>query len=205
MMTLQANPRTSRQLSLEGPMLLWRHKAGGGREGLLLTTEVCENLRCTIRHVGLHALWVEEGLISASLRRTTITTKSLPGTNAVARSAFFLSLGLDDSAVEPQEGHTTDPVAVAWLKAELDTELRAVLLARFEGERRLIRERASAEAATRAVIVTPPLSRISAPAKTAGAPPPRMPIPAPVAPPPAVDPGELGATLAEPLGPGQLL
>ncbi len=42
MMTLKANPKLSRQLTLEG----WRDKAGGGREGLLLTTDVCENLPC---------------------------------------------------------------------------------------------------------------------------------------------------------------
>jgi len=65
---------------------------------------------------------------------------------------------LDDSAVEPEEGHPTDPAALAWLKAELDTELRAVLLARFEGERRLIREKASAAAVTRAVLAAPAVS-----------------------------------------------
>jgi hypothetical protein len=144
MATLKANPKLSRQLTLEGPMLLWRDKADGGREALLLTTDVCENLKCTTRHIGVHALWVEEGLVSASLSRTTITTKSRPGTNEVARPAFFVSLGLDDGSMEPQEGSRTDPSALAWFKTELDTELRAVLLARFEGERRLIRERAVA-------------------------------------------------------------
>ena len=167
MMTLKANPKLSRQLTLEGPMLLWRDKAGGGREGLLLTTDVCENLNCTKRHLGIHALWVEEGLVSASLRWTTITTKSRPGTNEVARPAFFVSLGLDDSAMEPQEGHCTDPVALAWLKDELDVELRAVLLARFEGERRLIRERASAEEAARAVLAAPSLSNSQGSEETA--------------------------------------
>jgi len=154
-MTLKANPKLTRQLMFEGPMLLWRDKAGGGREGLLLTTDVCENLNCTTRHLGVHALWAEEGLVSASLSRTTITTKSRPGTNEVARPAFFVSLGLDDGAMEPQGRHHPDPVALAWFKAELDTELRAVLLARFEGERRLIRERASAEGIARAVLAAP--------------------------------------------------
>jgi hypothetical protein len=112
MMTLKANPKLSGQLTPGGPMLLWRDKAGGGRERLLLTTDVCENPKCTKRHRGIHALWVEGG-VSASLRRTTITTKSRPGTHEVARPAFFVSLGLDGSAVEPQEGHRTDPVALA--------------------------------------------------------------------------------------------
>jgi hypothetical protein len=65
-MTLKANPRLSRQLTLEGPMLLWRDKAGGGREGLLLTTDVCTNPSCTDRHVTIQARIVEETLISAS-------------------------------------------------------------------------------------------------------------------------------------------
>jgi hypothetical protein len=148
-MALKANPKESRQLTLSGPMLLWRDGAGGRREGLLLNTDVCENPRCTERHLGVHALWVEEGLVSASLSRSAITTKSRPGSNEVARRAFFVSLALDDGSIEPQEGqYRADPEALAWFKAELDTELRAVLLARFEGERRRIQERASSEVAT---------------------------------------------------------
>ncbi len=73
----------------------------------------------------------------------------------MARPAFFMSLGLDDGAMEPQEGSRADPSALAWFRAELDTELRAVLLARFEGERRLIRERGSAEGIARAVPAVP--------------------------------------------------
>lgn len=147
MATLKANPKLSRQLTLDGPMLLWRDGAGGLREGLLLTTDVCENLRCAIRHLGLQALWVEEGLISVTLRRTAIEAKSRPGTNTVSRPAFFVSVGLDDGTVEPQEGSAADPTALAWLRDALDAELRAVLLARFEGARRLLRESAPVETA----------------------------------------------------------
>jgi hypothetical protein len=151
-MVLKANAKESRQLTLTGPMLLWRDGAGDRREGLLLTTDVCENPRCTERHLGVHALWVEEGLVSASLSGSAITTKSRPGSNEVARPAFFVSLALDDGSLEAQEGQLTDPVALAWFKAELDTELRAVLLARFEGDRRRIRERASPKVAVRAYL-----------------------------------------------------
>jgi SEC-C motif len=154
-MVLRANAKESRQLTLTGPMLLWRDKAGGGREGLLLATDVCEDLRCATRHLGIHALWVGDGLVSASLGRTMITTKSEPGSNGGTRPAFFVSLSLDDGTVKPQEGDRPDPMALAWFKAELDNELRAVLLARFEGDRRRLRAKASTEVAARVAPPTP--------------------------------------------------
>jgi hypothetical protein len=192
-MALKANPRESRQLALTGPMLLWRDGAGGRREGLLLNTDVCENLRCTERHLGVHALWVEEGLVSASLSRSAITTKSQPGSNEVARRAFFVSLALDDGSIEPQEKqHRADPEALAWFKAELDTELRAVLLARFEGDRRRIRERALPDLQARAH----PTPRIAGPPTT------RTMLPPPPSGPPAAPDGRPGRNDPCPCGSG---
>jgi len=138
-MLLKANPKLSRQLALEGLQLLWRDKAGGGREGLLITCGVCPDLACTSRHVLLSTRWVEDRLISARLLRTKLVMRSRPGTGEVTRHGFYASVDVDDGTVELKD-KIADPAALAWFKAELDTELRAVLLARFEGERRRIRE-----------------------------------------------------------------
>lgn len=169
MMTLKANPKLSRQLTLEGPMLLWRDKAGGRREGLLVTIDVCTNPSCTDRHVTLHARVVEDTLISAKLLPGKLVTKSRPGLGPGTRAGFLGSVGLDDGQVELRDA-APDPDAVAWFKAELDGELRAVLLARFEGARR---RRRDAE---------------PVPAKKAGAPP-TAPPPASVKPVAAASPG----------------
>jgi len=160
-MLLKANPKLSRQLALEGPQLLWRDKAGGGREGLLITCAVCPDLWCTSRHVLLSARWVEDRLISAKLLRTKLVMKSRPGTGETTRPGFYASVDVDDGAVELRD-KVADPAALAWFKAELDAELRAVLLARFEGERRLICER-TAEGPTRAVPPAPCISTSQSP------------------------------------------
>jgi SEC-C motif-containing protein len=138
-MTLKANPRLSRQLTLQGPMLLWRDKRGEGREGLLVTVDVCPNPSCTERHVFIQARIVEETLISAKVSPGKLVTKSRPGPVAATRSGFYGAVGVDDGALELRDA-APDPEAVAWFKAELDAELRAVLLARFEGARRLVQE-----------------------------------------------------------------
>ncbi len=72
-MTLKANPRLDRQLSLAGPMVLWRDRAGGGRAGLLLTTSACLNPACTDRHIDVGVTKVDDSLVSASccLRRAS--------------------------------------------------------------------------------------------------------------------------------------
>jgi len=155
-MLLKANPKLSRQLALEGPQLLWRDKAGGGREGLLITCAVCPDPSCTKRHVLLSTRWVEDRLISAKLLRTKLVMKSRPGTGETTRPGFYASVSVDDGAVELRD-KVADPAALVWFNAELDAELRAVLLARFEGERRRIRE-CTAEVPTR---VAPPAPSIS--------------------------------------------
>jgi hypothetical protein len=169
MMTLKANPNLSRQLTLEGPMLLWRDKCGGGREGLLLTVDVCTNPACTDRHAIVDVHVVDDTLISAKVSPGKLVTRSRPGPTPATRSGFYGSVGLDDGQLELRDA-APDPEAVAWFRAELDPELRAVLLARFEGARRRRRE---AEAAV---------------AKSPEAPP-KMPAPAPVTPAPAAASG----------------
>jgi len=138
-MMLKANPKASRQLALEGPLLLWRDKTGGGREGLLIMCDVCPDLACTSRHVWIDTRWVEDRLISAKLLRTKLVMRSRAGTGEAVRHGFYASVGVDDGAIELRD-RFADPAALDWFRAELDTELRAVLLARFEGERRRIRE-----------------------------------------------------------------
>jgi len=144
-MLLKANPKLSRQLALEGPQALWRDKVGGGREGLLITCAVCPDPACTSRHVLLSTRWVEEWLISARLLRTKLVMRSRPGMGEVSRPGFYASVGVDDGVVELRD-QKADPAAVAWFKAELDAELRAVLLAQFQGARRRIRESTTAVA-----------------------------------------------------------
>ncbi len=169
MTTLKANPNLSRQLALEGPMLLWRDRAGGGREGLLVTVDVCTNPSCTDRHVIIQARMVEDTLISAKLSPGKLVTKSRPGPSPGTRPGFYGSAGVDDGQLELRDA-APDRDAVAWFKAELDGELRAVLLARFEGARRQARQAAPA------------------PAKKAEATP-RMPPLAPVTPAPSIAAG----------------
>lgn len=192
MRTLKANPTLSRQLSLEGPMLLWRDKAGGGREGLLLTVDVCSNPACTDRHAIVDAHVVEDTLISAKASPGKLVTKNRPGPGPGTRRVFFGSVGLDDGQLELRDA-APNPEAVAWFKAELDTELRAVLLARFEGTRRRRRE---AEAAPVKKAEAPPMMPPPAPATPApAAAPSRPPYPGPPGRPGRNDPCPCGSGL----------
>jgi hypothetical protein len=167
MTTLKANPDLSRQLALEGPMLLWRDKAGGGREGLLLTIDVCTNPSCTDRHVIVSARLVEDTLISVKLSPGKLVAKSRPGPGPGTRPGFFGSVGLDGGELELRD-EAPDHEAVAWFKTELDAELRAALLARFEGARRRRREAEALtadkpEAAPR--MPPPPVAPVAAPSR----------------------------------------
>jgi hypothetical protein len=149
--TTKADPTQARQLSLEGPILLWRdQQKGGRREGLLLTTDVCANPACTDRHIGVEALRVGNDLLAVELDRREIATAYPAGTTSKTQEAFFVSVNPDDGRVEPQ-GDVPDPEALAWFRSEIDAELLAILLARFEGaRRRLIEEEARHTPARRA-------------------------------------------------------
>jgi len=138
--TLRADPSQARQLTLAGPMLLWRDAGGGGRrEGLVLTTDLCTNPECTDRHVGVQALRVGEDLVSVEIDGRELATSHLAGSGAEASRAFFVSVDPDDGRLEPQ-GEVPDADALAWFRAELDRELLGVLLVRFEAARRHLRE-----------------------------------------------------------------
>jgi hypothetical protein len=83
-----ARPGATRQLSEDGPLLLWREPQGGGVEGLLLDVTVCDGRFCTMRHVqglrvgeDLHSSWFDAVLsLIRDLRR-----------RVVARGAQFLA------------------------------------------------------------------------------------------------------------------
>ncbi len=124
-------------------MLLWRDQPGTRRrEGLLLTTDVCANPACSERHIGVQALRVEGDLVHVEANRDEIATVYPLGSTATTRRAFFVNVYPDDGRVTPQ-GERLDADALAWFRSELDAELLAVLLARFEGaRRRLIEETA---------------------------------------------------------------
>ena len=140
--TTRADPGQARQLALEGALFLWRDRAAGGREGLLLTTDVCANPACTDRHIGVEGLRVPDSVIAVRVDRCNVETAFPPGSTATTAKAFFVSLNPDDGRLEPQ-GDVDDAEALAWFRSELDEELLAVLRARFEGaRRRLIEEEA---------------------------------------------------------------
>lgn len=168
-MTLKANPKLSRQLTLDGPMLLWRDKGGGNREGLLITVDVCAGLSCTDRRVAIHARTVDDTLISAKLSPGKLVTKSRPGPGAGTRPGFFGFVGVDDGRLELRDA-APDPGAIAWFQTELDGELRAVLLARFEGARRRLREAEPAPAKIAAPQGIPPPVPVPVPATGQGRP-----------------------------------
>lgn len=134
-------------------MLLWRdHVDAGRREGLLLTTDVCSNPMCTERHIGVQALRVDDDLLAVEVGGDVIRTAYRPGSAAIAKRAFFVSVNPDDGGIEPQ-GDVDDPDALAWFRSELDLEMLAVLLARFEAaRRRLIEEAARFAPARRAAV-----------------------------------------------------
>ena len=44
---LKPDPTQKRQLTDEGPMLLWRDRQGGGREALARSVQACANPECS--------------------------------------------------------------------------------------------------------------------------------------------------------------
>ena len=131
-------------------MLLWRDLPSGGREGLLLTTDVCANPTCTERHIGVQAHRVAGDLVAVQVDPRDVSMVYPPGSSSTSARAFFVSVNPDDGVLEPQ-GDVDDPAALAWFRSELDAELLAILLARFEGARRRLREEAARLAPARRV------------------------------------------------------
>lgn len=135
----KADPSQARQLSLEGGMFLWREREDGGRQGLLLTTDVCANPACMERHIGVQAHRVAGDLVAVRVDPEEVAMAYPPGSSSTSERAFFVSVNPDDGALEPQ-GDVVDPAALAWFRSELDVELLAILRARFEGARRRLRQ-----------------------------------------------------------------
>lgn len=134
MISLDAHPRLARQVHSSGPILLWRDRPGGGREGLLLFIEVCPFPGCPLRHVDVTAYRTDDSLVKVELDGGDVRTRHR--TAGAARPRLVLGATVDLDAVRVDDvSAEADGDSLTWLRAELDGELLAELRRRFERER----------------------------------------------------------------------
>ncbi len=133
---LKPDSTKTRQLADVGPMLFWRDRAGGGREGLVLVSQACANPACECRDVVLEGWVVDDKLAGVSLENGVIRFVCNPGGScerAVLRAAVDLERGTAKAIVRPA---LTKPWALEWLRHELDAELLATLERHFHAAKR---------------------------------------------------------------------
>jgi hypothetical protein len=135
MISLDANPGLDRQLSPSGPVLLWRDRAGGGREGLLLVFEVCPFPGCPVRHGEVRAYRVDQHLRAVEVREEGVFTWHDGACAVRPRSAFLAALDMDTGRIDDLDP-TSDRAALEWFARELEGELFANLRGQFERARR---------------------------------------------------------------------
>lgn len=128
---LKPDSSLERQLADTGPMLLWRDRAGGGREGLALTVHACANPRCPCRDAAVDGWLVGGDLIGLSCNDEKISFVVPTGAQP-ERKVLWASVDVDDGSVGAIEGAArSEPWAIEWLRGALDKELLGNLRQRF--------------------------------------------------------------------------
>ncbi|MDP1824347.1 MAG: SEC-C metal-binding domain-containing protein [Archangium sp.] len=129
---LKPDSTLARQLSADGPMLLWRVGPDGRREGLAISTEMCVKSTCPCRGIVVRGWRAGDDLVGACIGdgRVTLARKSEGG--ARDDGVLCASVDVDTREVAHVNGAPfSQDWALEWLNAELDDELFELLRARF--------------------------------------------------------------------------
>lgn len=140
---LKPDPSQRRQLAADGPMLLWRDRQGGGREGLALSAHACSNPECNCRKIMIEGWSVGANLSGFACTEGELTFVINPGPEGEReRRVLWAAVDLDDGAVTPVVAKAktgapskSDPWAVEWLRSEMDGPLLETLRERFRAEK----------------------------------------------------------------------
>lgn len=130
---LKADPSVRRQLPPAGAAVLWRDRPGGGREGLVLSTQACAGTSCPCREVIVEGWSVSEELLAVAIDDTRARfTYAAKGAGAADEKVLVAAVNIDTGKTGSVEGAApSKPWARQWLEAELDAELLELLRQRF--------------------------------------------------------------------------
>lgn len=123
----EADPTLSRQLSADNPLVLWRDRAGGGREGLVLALTACANPGCDCAEVQVEGWRVPQTLQWVVARDSTVRFRFRDGLHK-SPAVLFATVDVGTGSVRPaRDAAPTDKAALEWVRRELDPELLGVL------------------------------------------------------------------------------
>jgi hypothetical protein len=129
---LKPDPSSKRQISADGPILLWRDAREGGREVLALSVSACANDECACRDVIIEGWRFGEELRAVTLEGESIKFFRKAGSPALAGSVLYASIDVDtETIVVSDDGPAPQPWAMEWFRRELDSELLAIFRKRF--------------------------------------------------------------------------
>ncbi len=133
-MKITVDHRRRRQLPEGGPWLLWRRvpkTRGGGREGLVLDLNACDNRECSCREVKLHGVRVQDDLIDVelkpggglSLSYPSTETPRPPSTGGMDLNAWIEFESGEVGFTNPKDRIGAAAELLAWLRSEVDGDL----------------------------------------------------------------------------------
>ena len=121
---LPAELNLPRQLSDRDPVLLWRDRSAGGREGVALLPQACEDPGCSCREIFVEALAVSDDLISIATDGRKVSIIAAPGSSGLSPCVLRAKVNVDTGAAEIGEDappFERDRKVLEWLRAELAT------------------------------------------------------------------------------------
>jgi hypothetical protein len=133
MLAIPTTPQRDRQVTPEGPILLWRDRDRGGREGLLLVPRGCPFPTCPDRHVDLAVYPLTPAVAVVEVDEERVWTIDKDGAIDRLWLEFEADVELTPPSFEPDL--LAEPDLVGWVKRELDAELLAALARELERAR----------------------------------------------------------------------
>lgn len=131
---LKPDSAKARQLTVDGPMALWRNGTDG-REGLVLSIQACGNLKCPCRDVAIEGWVVGEQLIGVSFERQVIRFSFDGQPRVPERKVLDASVDVDTGIVTP-DTKRSESWAVEWFRKECDPEMLASLRGQFDAAKK---------------------------------------------------------------------
>jgi hypothetical protein len=135
MISIATNPNLARRLTADGPVLFWRDRRGGGKEGLLVIVHPCELDPAELLTAGgwrvdISVYLLTESAVTVELDGETVRVIDREGRSESPERAFRASIDMPEVTLVADPG--ADPELVFWVDEELDGELLMVVDAALE-------------------------------------------------------------------------
>jgi len=129
---VKTDPGSRRQVTVRGPILLWRDGTADRREGLVCLVSACPNPACACRDVWIDGVLIDDRAVAVSGGATSLRISWLAGSDPPATRSWPLraTVNIDRHTVTPRDDEVRADL-VEWLRGELDEDLLTLLRARF--------------------------------------------------------------------------